>query len=186
MTSKIIFNPTEGTVNRVFTSGATRESVGTLCKDGYLQLWMDGRKVMLHRAIWEHVNGPIPDGQEIDHINGNRQDNRIGNLRLVTRKQNQENMRSAFITNVTSGIKGVSFYKTTGKWRAQIRHWKRSIHLGYFDSMTAAQSAYQQAAARLHTHNPSAKENPEVLRTSGQPFKETPMKVTTALSRGIL
>lgn len=186
MTSKIIFNPIKGTATRVFAKSGIRKSVGTLCKDGYLQLWMDGKKVMLHRAIWEHVNGSIPDGQEIDHVNGVRSDNRISNLRLVTRKQNQENMHSAFITNVTSGVKGVSFYKTTGKWRAQIRNWGRSIHLGYFDSVTAAQSAYRQAASRLHTHNPSAKENPEVLRTSGQPFKETPMKATTALSRGIL
>lgn len=186
MTSKIIFNPDDGTADRVFLNGKTRKNIGTLDSSGYVQMWVDGKRVMLHRAMWEHVNGAIPSGQEIDHVNGNRQDNRLVNLRLVTRKQNQENMRRAPVTNVTSGVKGVSFYKTTGKWRAQIRHWNRSIHLGYFDSMIAAQAAYQQAAARLHTHNPCAKENPEVLRTSGQPLKEISMKVTTALSRGII
>jgi hypothetical protein len=161
MTSKIIFNFDDGTADRLFLNGATRKNIGTLDSGGYVQLWMTGKRVMLHRAMWEQVNGVIPIDKEIDHINGNRQDNRLVNLRLVTRKQNQENWNRAPITNVTSGVKGVSFYKSSNKWRAQIKHHNHNHHLGYFDSVEDARSAYCAAAAQFHTHNPAAKRKPQ-------------------------
>ena len=59
--------------------------------DGYYKLGMNKKSVQLHRVIWEMHNGTIPNGLEIDHINRDRADNRIENLRAVTRSVNQHN-----------------------------------------------------------------------------------------------
>lgn len=157
MSSKFIFNPHLGTIDRVFQNGNIRKNIGTPDGGGYMQITILHKRYMAHRLMWNHVHGEIPEGLEIDHINGKKTDNRIENLRLVTHKQNQENWRQAPVTNVTSGVKGVSFYPSSMKWRAQIKHNNRNHHLGYFESIDAAQSAYAAAAAKLHTHNPCAK-----------------------------
>ena len=87
-------------------------------------------KRRVHREVWEQANGPIPDGYEIDHINGQRADNRLENLRLVTR---QENMRNAKIYNTnTSGVVGVTWKRDKQKWRAYVVVDYKQIHLGYF------------------------------------------------------
>lgn len=58
---------------------------------GYLQVGIDGRNLSVHRLVWESFNGVIPKGYEIDHINGDRQDNRLCNLILTTHKENCNN-----------------------------------------------------------------------------------------------
>jgi len=57
---------------------------GVISRAGYHRLYRGGRYVMAHRWIWEQANGPVPDGHAIHHVNGERLDNRIGNLRCVT------------------------------------------------------------------------------------------------------
>lgn len=61
---------------------------GSRNKQGYLQIIASGKWPMAHRMIWESVNGPIPDGLEINHKNGVPDDNRIENLELVTKSEN--------------------------------------------------------------------------------------------------
>lgn len=68
-----------------------------------------------HRFIWEAFNGPIPEGMDIDHINGNRADNRLVNLRLATRVENSLNRQRAN-RNSASGVRGVYFHKSSGCW----------------------------------------------------------------------
>ena len=79
---------------------------GTRRHNGYRKVKGDGRYVFAHRVIWEMHNKPIPNEMFIDHINRERDDNRIENLRLVTRYQNAVN--SKLSTNNTSGIKGIT------------------------------------------------------------------------------
>lgn len=80
------------------------------CANGYIHSSFNGKNMPFHRAIWEYVNGKIPEGFEIDHINGNRQDNRFSNLRLVTRSQNQLNRRPS--KNNVINIIGVTINKS--------------------------------------------------------------------------
>lgn len=102
-------------------------NAGTVRPDGYLQVSLFGKTQLVHRVIWEMHNGPIPDGMEIDHINHDRLDNRIENLRIVSRQENSVNL-SKRIDN-TSGIVGVSWSKRMGKWRARISVNKKEISL---------------------------------------------------------
>ena len=111
--------------------------------DGYLYCWHEGKRVRHHRYVWEQANGSIPDGLDIDHINGKRDDNRLENLRLVTR---QENMRNAKLFNTnTSKVTGVSWGKRKQRWRAYIVVDYKQIHLGHyrhwFDAVCARKSA---------------------------------------------
>jgi hypothetical protein len=75
--------------------------IGAVCRDGYVRLG-GGRNGYLyaHRVIWEAVNGLIPAGLEIDHVNGNKADNRIRNLELVTRRENVQRALASGLTPV--------------------------------------------------------------------------------------
>jgi len=100
------------------------------------------------RLVWMYVYGKDPGDLEIDHIDGDRSNDRIENLRLATRQQQQWNV-PVTKTN-TSGVKGVSFYKRTGKWRAYIRVNNKHKSLGYFNTCEQAAEAYKQASLALH------------------------------------
>ena len=114
------------------------------CPDGhgYLLIRLQSRRYKAHRLAWLYIHGSWPNDQ-IDHINRNRSDNRIANLREVTNKQNGQN-RSTQSSN-TSGHPGVYWYKPYSKWRAQIMHNQKLIHLGYFATIEEALSARKAA-----------------------------------------
>jgi hypothetical protein len=99
-----------------------------------------------HRIAWLFAYEEDPSEKHIDHINGDRSDNRICNLRLATHKQNACNQRKK--NDTTSAYKGVSWYKRKRKWVAQIGIDGRSTHLGYFHDELAAHMAYCQAAQK--------------------------------------
>jgi hypothetical protein len=99
---------------------------GSAYGGGYLGLAIQNEKYLAHRVAWVMHYGEQPT--EIDHINGDRSDNRIANLRLVTRTEN--NMNSARQSNNTSGCQGVTWDKQTNRWRAFIKKDGRTIRLG--------------------------------------------------------
>lgn len=72
---------------------------------GYIRIKRDGKLVLLHRFIWEQLEGPIPDGYEIDHVNGIRWDCRRVNLRCIPKKINGRNQTKSAVN--TSGVTGV-------------------------------------------------------------------------------
>jgi hypothetical protein len=112
--------------------------------DGYAYISLQNQKCKAHRLAWMHVYGDIPQGIEIDHINGNKSDNRISNLRLATRSENCRNSKLSPLN--TSGSKGVSWNKARNKWTAQIKINGRQKHLGVFKNVEDAKSAYAIAA----------------------------------------
>ena len=124
--------------------GAT---AGSVRNGGYRRIFLAGRSYLAHRLAWFVVHGEWPSGP-LDHINGNKSDNRIGNLRPCSLSENQAN-RTAPVTN-TSGVKGVSWAKRKGKWIAKIQFGGKQTHLGYFQTIEAASAAYTAAAHRLH------------------------------------
>jgi HNH endonuclease/AP2 domain len=149
--SLLSYNPETGIfVWRLHNSKRTKNSssAGCLNKDtGYIQIKIDGHLYRAHRLAWFYVYGNFPIHQ-IDHINGNRSDNRIENLREATHLQNQHNQTKPRANN--TGYKGVSFYAPLLKYRARIKLKNKEKHLGYFDTPEEAYEAYCNAAKSLH------------------------------------
>ena len=106
-----------------------------------------GRPYLTHRVIWKLVHGSDP-AEQIDHINGDRSDNRLVNLREATAMQNGKN--HGMNRNNTSGYKGVSWVGRDRRWAAGIRADGRFVSLGHHKCPTAAAVAYRRAAQRLH------------------------------------
>jgi hypothetical protein len=147
----ISFDPGTGEFRwKAGRTGVTAGSVaGTLTKAGYRRIEADGRSYMAHRLAWLIQHGTWP-AQEIDHANGERDDNRVCNLRVATRVENNRNVSQSRLN--TSGYKGVFLVpdQPSRPWRAQIRVDGRRISLGSFVSPEAAHQAYQDAARRHH------------------------------------
>lgn len=119
---------------------------GTVTALGYVSVSIGGMKIPAHRIAWAYTFGEWP-AEEIDHINGDKTDNRLDNLRLADRSQNCRN--AGIRKDNTSGFKGVTFRRSTGKWISQIAADGRRIHIGVFHSAVDAAKAYDARAAEL-------------------------------------
>ena len=95
-------------------------------------------KIRVHRLAWFIANGVIPSG-EIDHINQNKADNRLSNLRDVPKELNQRNGTRK--SNNTSGVPGVTWHKQHGKWCAQAVVDGKHHHIGLFREISEAEKA---------------------------------------------
>jgi len=125
---------------------------GRLNTAGHLQIVVkiDGIRyhTVAHRVIWSMLVGEWVDQSfDVDHRNGRRSDNRIGNLRVCLPKDNAKNR--GLYRNNTSGFKGVSWVKKYEKWGVQIQCEGRTRFKGYFDSVEEAAVAYDVAAQEL-------------------------------------
>lgn len=115
---------------------------------GYVCIGYQGRHYYAHRLAWLHVNGCLPSGM-IDHINGDKSDNRIANLRDVSRSVNGQNQRGPKADN-KSGFLGVIWNRQRSKWQATIKVGRINKVIGMFETPEAAHDAYIQAKRRLH------------------------------------
>ena len=116
---------------------------------GYRQIQVDGKAYKAHRLIWLYNYGKFPDNQT-DHIDQNRLNNKLNNLRDVTRQENQKN-RSKSKRN-TSGVTGVNWHKPTGKWMAYGKVDGKQIHLGRFTDKLDAIVARKSFEAKHNFH----------------------------------
>jgi hypothetical protein len=138
------YNPETGVFTWVSARGNLKagSEAGTVDYQGYIRISINNKRYRAHRLAWIYVYGEI-SVSEIDHINGNKQDNRILNLRLATRSQNEANKPRTRVN--LSGYKGVS-HTRNNHWSAQIMVNKRFIHLGIYSTAEEASAAYRIAA----------------------------------------
>ena len=114
----------------------------------YSNVQHNGSMYKRGRLVWQYFNGDIPKGMQIDHINGNKFDDRIENLRLCTTSENCCNQTKR-ATN-TSGYKNVSFHKATGKFVAQLQSKGIKYHLGLYETPELAYAEVLKASKELH------------------------------------
>ncbi|ELY4545837.1 HNH endonuclease [Cronobacter sakazakii] len=134
-----------------FGSKRPGDILGVKTDTGYLRVFFKGKNVRVHRIIWVLKHGEIPPSFVVDHIDGDKLNNRISNLRLCTQNQNTLNRRMH--SNNSSGLKGVYFNdspRNRKKWIAQITVEKKKIRLGRFKTKEEAHKAYVAASRQYH------------------------------------
>jgi len=137
-----------GLFTRLITKGA-RFKAGTIATplnkgDGYYRICLDWRQYNYAHVVWFYIHGEWP--KEIDHINGNRSDNRPANLRLATRDQNMAARKE--YRKSKSGYRGVHQI-ASGRFQAQISVAGRKRHIGVYETAEEAHEAWKAAAAVL-------------------------------------
>lgn len=110
------------------------QKVGYAGSEGYIMTKVKNRTIAVHRLVFLMQHGYLP--AVIDHINGNRSDNRIENLRSCTKAENSRNQRLRS-TN-TSGIKNVRWYKAHSTWQVSMRIDGKEKHFGYYKDLELA------------------------------------------------
>jgi hypothetical protein len=118
---------------------------GTASDKGYILITFGGVSYKAHRLIWTMFNGDIPEGCQIDHINGMRHDNRLENLRLTTNQGNALNRHSVL---AMSGVRGVNI-EPSGRYRARVKFNGKHINAGTFDTPQEACKAYEALRTKL-------------------------------------
>jgi hypothetical protein len=120
--------------------------------ENYQRIWLTYKstrqKFLAHRVIWVMHNGAIPENFIVDHKDTNSLNNKISNLRLTQFHGNAYN--KSLNCNNSSGVKGVSWSKEKELWDAKLRFNSKRIRVGYFKSITDAESAIQTARKQLH------------------------------------
>ena len=122
---------------------------------GYIRISINKKSYQAHRLAWLYVYGKLPKCQ-IDHINHNRADNKINNLREVTNLENGKNQ--SLRNDSKSGVVGVSWHTASKKWRARIMVDGADIHLGHFFLFHEAVNARKNAEVLYDFHENHGKD----------------------------
>ena len=147
----LIYDPMTGIfTRRVGAGGSKANSVAGSPSHGYSNISIDGKIYGAHRLAWLYVHGNLPLG-DVDHIDGNRSNNTIANLRDVSRSVNLQNSKEARKNNKSSGMLGVSWLH--GKWQAKINIGGYRKHIGMFKTPELAHAAYLEEKRIHHQGN---------------------------------
>jgi len=145
------YNATTGVFTRKI-SGSTAVKVGRVVGSGvtvkanYFKVFIDAQAYIAHRLVWLYVHGTWPK-HFIDHVNGDRHDNRLCNLREASSRQNMVNSKLSKAS--TTGYKGATVLPS-GRFRSKLHSGGQVYHLGVFDTVEEAHQAYCDKADELH------------------------------------
>ena len=128
----------------IYKDGHLFKRAGWKSPEGYLKLTVNGKTEYAHRYIYKMHLGEIPEGMDVDHIDGDRANNLISNLRILPRSDNAFNRQGAN-ANSKSGVRGVSWHKASQKYIVQIR----GKHYGCFLSQKEAEQFAAQKFKEL-------------------------------------
>lgn len=140
------YDPEDGLFR--YTSNRQAKKIGDVAGTdhlGYIRISLDGKRYLAHIMAWLYCFEELPEN-ELDHINGNKSDNRLDNLREATRSQNIMNTKAR--SDNKSGVKGVKL-QPNGKYSARIIIKGKEKHLGTFNSIEEAAQAYEIAAKEV-------------------------------------
>lgn len=144
------YDPDTGDFTRITHKRGRRPADGAAagCRTdrGYIHIHASGRIYKAHRLAWLYVHGVWPDG-DIDHIDGNKTNNRANNLRSVSTSVNMQNQRCAQKRNA-SGFLGVTVHG--GRFEASIKLNGKNIYLGSYATPELAHAAYLAKKREIH------------------------------------
>lgn len=139
----------DGRIIRKKTNGVSQSrQFGSLNLDGYRQVMVNRKTFPVHRLIAMAFLDDYSKELQVDHINGDKCDNRVENLRMVTPMENQRSYRKG-ASGVSSRFRGVSLIKSRGLWMTSISNGSKNIRVGEYASEEAAALAYNEAATAL-------------------------------------
>ncbi len=143
------YNPETGLFTWIKRTGSARAGrvAGIVNHYGYIHIKVDRKSYYAQRIVWLYVHGEFPD-KDIDHINRDKKDNRLENLRLATRGENI--MNRGIQKNNKSGYRGVHQCKVSKKWIAATRIDNKQTAIGRFDNKEDAFEAYKKVVTKKH------------------------------------
>ena len=134
-------------INTVSSRAKAGAVAGHIENNGYRSIRIMGVSYLAHRLVFVLTTGSMPNGF-VDHIDGNRDNNKFDNLRVVDRKTNCQNLHGPLKNNKFSGLLGVSQHNR--KWKAQIYFDGSKKYLGSYESPELAHAAYLRAKRAVH------------------------------------
>ena len=147
------------------------QEAGSINSRGYYSMFFKNKRYVNHRIVYFLNTGIDPEEKQVDHIDRNRLNNKISNLRLATNKQNQDNRKKQ--KNNTSGVTGVSWHKRDNRYYAHILYNKKKLSLGHFNKSDKDKAIAVRIAAETDPrfkdqeyrddHNDEYKLTPEML-----------------------
>lgn len=148
--AELLYDAHSGLFRKILTNTAgvyKDRPTGSIQKSGYVSIALFGKSYKAHRLAWFYVHSKWPY-HSIDHIDGNKANNAICNLREATQAENLQNMKSSY-SGSASGLLGVT-RAPFGKWMARININGKNRYLGHFQSPKAAHSAYLEEKRKSH------------------------------------
>ena len=148
---RVNYNPDTGEFSWLVAKGGNRigDQAGSVNDQGYLCIRILRKIYRAQRLAWLYFYGKYPIGV-VDHIDGNRLNNKISNLREVTKSVNQKNLGRN--KRNKSGITGVMWHKVLRKWHVQIQSEGKRIHIGYYENLEDAICSRKEANLKYGFH----------------------------------